>query len=47
MVASFAFDFVDAFPGRFFLVGRFRAREIYFYFETIERAAEDDAAREA
>lgn len=47
MVAGFAFDFVDAFPGGFFLVGRFRAREVYFYFETIEGAAEDDAARDA
>jgi hypothetical protein len=47
VVASFAFNFVDAFPGGFFLVGRFGAGEVYFYFETIEGAAEDNAARDA
>ena len=47
MVAGFAGYLVDAFPGGFFLVGRFSAGEIYFYFQTIEGAAESDAAGNA
>ncbi len=47
MVASFAGYFVNAFPGRFYLVGRFGAGEIYFYFQAIQRAAEGDAAGDA
>ncbi len=47
VVASFAGYFVDAFPSGFFLVGGFGAGEIYFYFQTIQGAAEGDATRDA
>ncbi len=47
VVASLAFDFVDSFPSGFFLVGSFGAREVYFYLEAIQGAAEGDTARDA
>ena len=47
MVAGFAGDFVNAFPGGFFLIGRFGAGKIYFHFEAIEGTTESDAAGNA